>query len=305
MSTLKNIKFIIGFGFMALAIGLIIHACHKDKPVIPPCTDVTNPACPNYNPCLNQHATSAAFALYEHDGSSLHSNYLKDVLTDTLYQGDDFYLVPAYVPPAGQAKGWTYKYIINNRDTFNTDSTYNFNSRYIQDTFTNGVNGMLKVKLYVHNNNPNQKCFPHDSGTDTLTKFFKTIPTAAYPGFKSAVFGKYQGALTDNLTDTFSVTLLNNVVDPMYGGNGEEISNLYRGCSAYNGYGAQDPSGTYRTIDWHVPNDSECQDISFFAYVNEQTNLITIMFNYKDPSNPSNPVPIAKTFTGRQLWRQY
>lgn len=303
MSRPKNIKFIIGFGVIILATGLIINACHKDKPVVAYCTDVTNPACPNYNPCLSQNATNAAFSLYEHLTNQQDFIYSAEEPTDTMYQGATFKLVPTYVPTAGKAKGWTYKYIINNRDTFNTDSTYNFSSRYIRDTFTNGVSGILKVKLYVHSNNPNQKCFPHDTGTDTLTKFFTTIPTFGNAGFKASVFGKYQGALTSNPNDTFSVTLLNNVVDPTYTLSsiyGIEINNLDRGCTAYAEYNIV--SGTYRTIGWSSTNYGACGQLTGFLYVNEKTNNVTITF-YLPYINP-NPV-VQKVFTGKQLWRQY
>ncbi len=280
MEKFKNIRFVIGFCFTAFAMVLIINACHKKEEAT------------SVNPCLGQQQTSAAFHLYEHpqDPSST-SHYWTDEPTDTMYRNRYFKLMPDYIPPVNVAANFTYTWIINGRKMLFSGQPF-----IAQDTFANNPSGTFTVTLIVHNTNPNKSCFPNDKGVDSTTKVINTLT----PGKEGIAYGKYQGALTDNPQDTFTVSFLNKYYVTSVCDTVLWVSNLYRGCDAY--IPCSYTTGAYRCLDFSTTYSVACQEMTGFLYVDEKKNA-TIKFGYYVPIGSSTP--IVKTFVGKQLWRQY
>ncbi len=180
---------------MAFTTGLIINACHKDKPVTN-CTDVTNPFCPNYNPCYNKVAAKADFSIYEI------INFI-GIEADTVAAGKN-----CFVRSKQRQPGFTYNW------TFSGALTGTYNDTVVN--FTPPISnhgGFVTVTLIVKSNVGNCKTL---KDADTLSKVFYIWGCSDLSAIFSAncglstpnylpIWGSYKGTYQSN--PLFQVTI--------------------------------------------------------------------------------------------------
>jgi hypothetical protein len=150
----------------------------------------------------------------------------------------------------------------------------------------------LPVSLIVRDE-PNTACFPQDDGIDTLTRILTVIDRD-----KSPAFGRYQGYLESNPTDTFTVSfnikfnqgereidLLNmdpgcypttNSIDYAIGYRSMHFASsgyLQDGCNDPNGWLWLDSSYQHVTIDFSTRElGSFPDDREYFRFIGKRIN---------------------------------
>ena len=183
----NNMKKQLLYTFMVIVL-IYMSSCHK-------CTDPTNPYCPNYNPCLGKHATSAAFQILETAPSSVgtYIHWIPFPVRDTtsydpVFQAEDSF-----------AQGYTW--IVGG-------GTYTGHSALSLHGYPR--NQWITVTLIVKHT-PDQQCFPNDDGLDTVTKQFIIVNFSSNP-FEHT----FRGVLDEDKTDSFNVTFNFHVVCPPF-----------------------------------------------------------------------------------------
>ena len=123
---------------------LFVQACRK-------CTDLTNPACSNYNPCYGQQATTAQFTMVEYCDTSLMYNPLL-ASHWKFYDSDSALYKVTFTAALDSA---TYEWHIG---------AGVYTSRSFTLDFTAAPRpSVIPVTLIVHKEH-NQKCFPGGIG---------------------------------------------------------------------------------------------------------------------------------------------
>lgn len=184
-----------------LLIVITTYGCCKE------CTDDTNPACSNYNPCKGKIATTASFKIYDNFafGNTAKGWVWQD--TDTVGDGATF---EADMPAA---IGISYEWQIG-AGTYYTRKV----------SFPGGMpmNSNLSATLTVRNAKIDISCFPKDtSGMDTKTRKYFTTPSF------SRMEGVFRGAYTTRPYDSIDFTLR---LDSHY------TSLPYQQCRSYYAY---------------------------------------------------------------------
>ena len=163
-------------------------SCCKDEP----CTDDTNPNCPNYNPCKSFPTRPASFKMYEELGmylpdslAYLSQNYIQD--GDTGVLGEGLLVFQADYPNAD-----SYEWQIGNEATRRTGKS-------IDVGFGGNTEKSIKITLYVKYSK-DKDCFKNYNGSDTVSK---TIHFTEY--LHHCMWGTYVGTWAHNPTklDTF------------------------------------------------------------------------------------------------------
>lgn len=166
----------------------LVSGCCKDEP----CTDDTNPQCPNYNPCKNLPTRPASFKMYEELGmylpdslAYLSQNYIQDGDTGVLGQG--LIVFQADYPNAD-----SYEWQIGNEATRRTGKS-------IDVGFGGNTERSIKITLYVKYSK-DKDCFKNYNGYDTVSK---TIYFTEY--LNHCMWGTYIGTWSHKPTerDTF------------------------------------------------------------------------------------------------------
>jgi hypothetical protein len=147
------------------------------------CDDPTDPACPNYDPCLSQTEVMAQIEIAEQAGIGPYHDIFEtaDIVMD--------------------------KKNIRFRCPIEADSyTWHLGSEVIHARefmrYFNGYAGQnIEVTLIIEKT-PNLDCFPNDDGIDTLTKTF-SITDACNP----LIEGVYRGAWDAQPLDSFNVSI--------------------------------------------------------------------------------------------------
>ncbi len=168
------------FFFLLLAFAqlLLWSSCEED----PKCTDITNPSCPNYDPCYGKKSVSAAFKIQE---------------------------VP-YTPVDGWGESFDTDTVATYAITFtaledNAEYEWHIGSETLtgksvtRTSFPLG--GTYPITLIVKKT-PNKSCFPTDDGRDTVTRNMYMVRS----GRESPIYGKFKGRVT-NPDDTCTIDI--------------------------------------------------------------------------------------------------
>lgn len=250
--------------------------CRKDK-AFPPCDDIENPDCPNYDPCYGKNSVKADFNAYNYKNSISYSPYSDSVV---------FY-VGRFVATESNAN---YTWIIDNTDTL---SGY-----YMNYGFGNGWQmsqsdtGLHTVKLIVQKQ-PNTTCFPSDDGIDSISKqiFFK-LPERAY------ICDYYKGSLNSNPSDSFIIRIAYNDPNLIPSQQYSYVHNLKNDGGYFMSVGvwyAQD-----RKLIINYNGNSQIGIMGLRSEVNPVTRILELDFDIENPNNIGTVLE-TRHFRGRKL----
>ena len=194
------------------------------------------------NPCANEHSTSAAFKVEEvyYFIPESDSKYWINYLTDTLANGGTGMF--STVDPLVDSCIWIIGAGVYHEKITKIDFSTQLKTT---PSFT------LPVTCITFRQ-PNKMCFPNDDGIDTISRNVFVTNFC-----NSLVNGKYQGHLSSNPSDTFTVTI--NTCDIFHKSNTDSvnmvsISNLVRDSIIYAPYSGLTGGGAYEILfqiyDW-------------------------------------------------------
>lgn len=155
MQTLSKYQIIGAFFYGYLLLNIV--SCCKDEP----CTDATNPACDNYDPCIGATQTSAGFKIYDREFSTTPIGWVRQD-TDTVSIGAIF---EANMPEDNVRYEWRIGSGV-------------YGGRIVEIPDGMPLNTRLSASLIVHNSKVNKTCFPNDDGRDTFTRIYYTSSNA-------------------------------------------------------------------------------------------------------------------------------
>lgn len=143
-----------------LGIVLMAESCKKE------CHDKSNPDCENYDPCYGKEKTNADFTIEEMVAG-------RGFETDEIHRNSKvrFNAIQEFE---------SYEWIVGNHvDTFRTKN-------FVLGGFPEGQSFTVRL---IGKRKPNTRCFPDDSGIDTVFKTFKvTANDSLLP-----IYGQYEG----------------------------------------------------------------------------------------------------------------
>lgn len=177
--------------FLTLAsVLLAVVACKKEQP----CTDATNPACENYDPCLSKKPVTADFEIGQGFGWQP-PKYLQGFHADVAF----FRAWVGFQPVGYDAKDTSVKYTwLLGREVIHDFSFY----RDFSDTRQTGEND-IPITLIIEKK-PDTACFPNDDGRDTLTKYIHFVESEC----EALVMGNFK-VLFEGETDSVIVKTRN------------------------------------------------------------------------------------------------
>ncbi|MBX2895412.1 MAG: hypothetical protein KF763_08210 [Cyclobacteriaceae bacterium] len=158
------------------------------------------------DPCLNKKITGGSFSIGE-----LISNYgIKDtlLLSDTVIT-DNFVVFRA------DSNYTSYEWKIGDDPRTFTTKEVSLLFRYPESN--------LPIRL-IAKWLPDKRCFPEDDGIDTVYRYLTVIDKELNP-----IFGSYEGALTSNPTDIYTVEIV-----PDFYSSAFYMININKGCEATN-----------------------------------------------------------------------
>lgn len=166
----------------------MLEACHK-------CTDRSNPACSNYDPCYGKTSTSASFQIIETAPTSVgvYIHWIPFPVKDTTTYDPVF--------QANDSSAQSYTWMVGS-------GVYTGHSSLSLTGYPR--NQWISVTLIVQHT-PNHQCFPSDNGIDTVTKRFIIINFSNNP-FEHT----FRGVLDEDKTDSFNVAFNFHAVLPDY-----------------------------------------------------------------------------------------
>jgi len=263
------------FSIITLVI-VFFTSCTKDK-AFPPCNDVDNPDCPNYDPCFGKHAVKADFNVFMRYSLISQKRYIDTVV----FNWGSF---------EATESGANYTWIVDNTDTlYNSPLVYGFGSGMqmaLSDT------GLHQIKLIVRKQ-PELTCFPNDDGIDSITKqvFFK-IRRRAY------ICDFYKGSLSSNPIDSFTIRIAYD--DP----------NLVPSQEYSYVYNLKNDGGYFMSVGYWYAEDrklvitydgnSQIGITGLRAEVNPASRILELDFDIEDPNNLGTVLE-TKHFRGRKL----
>ncbi len=144
---------------------------------------------------------------------------------------------------------------------------------------------------------PNQTCFPHDDGVDTVYKYLTVVDKYANP-----ILGTYRGSLANNPSDIFDVTVsrenyfasgCNCMADPEYCGCYYTIRNINKGCDPFlDGVLGLNISAGYKKLNFTWDKTScpyfGCRAPDGWVNIDETGKKATIQFSSLPPSTTCN-----------------
>lgn len=164
---------------------IIISSCDED------CEDITNPECPNFDPCYG--VIDVPQATIE-VGNALS---LWPSEPDVLFQGDTLLYGGVYFKTnIANAIRYEWKVGTDNR----TWDTKEFQLNFSDDDSTILRYNPIEVRLIVEYETSD--CFPENNGIDTV---YKTIHFRAY--WENQIEGTWEGYLDDNTNNIYQMTL--------------------------------------------------------------------------------------------------
>lgn len=255
---------------------IVIASCKKDIGY-PPCYDVNNPACENYDPCYAISPVKADFNAFMR-----YSIFSQERFSDSVV----FYAASIEATESGA----NYTWIVDNNDTlYNSPLVYGFGSSMqmsINDT------GLHQVKLIVQKQ-PNSICYPNDDGIDSIIKqlFFK-IPRSAY------ICDYYKGVLSSNPTDSFTIRIAYDDPNLIISQEYTYVYNLNNDNAYYMGAGIWKRQD--RKLEVKYNGDSQIGIMGLRAEVNPITRLLTLDFDMESSGSPGTVVE-TRHFTGKKL----
>lgn len=128
------------------------------------CYDKTNPDCENYDPCYGRSETKAQFIIEQYLGK---------------WEGEDVWIEADTVYATGSSNPIRFSATCD-ADSFIWEIGAN---KYYKKSFTLTYfpfDKNIPITLIVIKNNPNQSCFPHDDGRDTLVRNMYTWKEEKY-----------------------------------------------------------------------------------------------------------------------------
>jgi hypothetical protein len=240
---------------------LLSRSCHDE----PKCTDVTNPSCPNYDPCYGVSPVSASFKILE--TIELNRGFWKDYETDTVIGG--------YVKFVADLDGAEYKWTIG-AETYQTKSVTLWFANVADRT-------TIPITLIVKKQ-PDTKCNPNDDGADTLTKRMYIRKTCKLFSFTEIY--RFQGSYTDNPQDTFTMSFYWDTLKQR-----NNIDNLIRGRQT------QGTDGFKGYRQYAFDADLGVVYCSGRAFIKPNDS---IEVNYRYSINIGDPY-VSKTFLGKKI----
>ncbi len=161
--------------YAILIIFIAFSSCRKK------CYDASNSECENYNPCFGAEATSADFKIEENMYA-----------TKRFYECDTCIHRTLYFTAKQELD--SYQWRIGNDPRL-------FGGKKFAMEFEKQMQ-FVDVQLIGWKKEPDQKCFPKDSGGDTVKKRVYFYKNEEWP-----VLGKYNGYYESNPNDTFTITV--------------------------------------------------------------------------------------------------
>ncbi len=235
------------------------------------CDDPADPDCRNYDPCFGQEETRADFEMFELTewGDTLKTP------TGKIAHGKSLLLV------ATQKDIEEYQWKIGSDTTIRKgkEVCISFGQPY----------GEIQITLIVKKT-PDQICFPHDDGADTLRKAIDVVSIQDLP-----IWGIYKGYNEDQPDHIFEVEIKLDTV--FNGGSSFLIENMYNfpeGCPklqplrvAANGFSLQQAGGVI----------ASCLDPRGIGFLLSADSLI-IPFSVPETQKIENNNLLSRTFIG-------
>ena len=136
----------------------------------------------------------------------------------------------------------------------------------------------LPIRLIVQDE-PNTTCFPQDDGIDTLVQYLTVVPVDS-----SVVFGRYQGYLESNPADTFTVSVILEVIQ---GDADVYFFNINKGCMTTNS-GLNLSRMAYGSFNFASDDyfGNGCNDPNGWFAVDSTHQNVTIDFSTRDIDDP-------------------
>lgn len=157
---------------------VVVASCKKD-----PCCDVTNPECPNYDPCYGKKLPTARFEMLE--GFNYRGSHS---WADHVFKGFSISFISEKEEPSCQHI-W---YI--GQDTFHTVNPPSLSFEDVSRPADIDITHVIKYE-------PNLRCFPNDDGYDSITETLHLINR--WDEFQT--IGTFRGVL-DNDVDSFELS---------------------------------------------------------------------------------------------------
>lgn len=238
------------------------------------CEDISNPDCPNYDPCYGKTGTIADFKIME-VGESRISIYTFAYETDTVNGWDVIF------EPRNPIAGAEYRWEIGVGVYEKQKVTLNFQS------VSNG--SVIPIKLIVKRKDVDKTCFPNDKGIDSLTKNMYINYKCLVAGLDTTI---YRGHHKDNPNEELEVKFYyrNLLLDDDY-----IVENLVKEFKKTR-LGVH--FGSYRMLDF---NGYDGMSIQGTAYLN-RNDSISIKYEYNYPTGPSSFSNVIKReFIGKKI----
>lgn len=217
----------------------------------------------NPDPCANLEPVTARFIMGERITNSGYEQIDTLVLSDTVLTWSSV----EFRAPKGYDR---YEWKIGFDERTFTDSV-------VALRFPDPVSS-LPIRLIVQDE-PNTTCFPEDDGIDTLTQYLTVVPIDS-----SVVFGRYQGYLESNPADTFTVSVILEVIQ---GDNEISFLNINEDCNTTASW-LRLSKIAYKSFNF-APDDyfgNGCNDPNGWFTVDSTHQNVTIDFSTRDIDDP-------------------
>ncbi len=245
------------------------------------CDDPRNPDCDNYNPCIDEQPTSAAFTIKE----ATYIDMVHYANTDFLIDTDTCYNNSIY-----------FESIIQDADSFIWQVGSEIEPRYgkqINVVFPDNLRGRnFSVRLIVKRK-PNTNCYPNDDGVDTVTRrfyFMKLNETLSWEG-------TYYGSDDDKPDSMYTIVLGHNY-NEAFELNFIKVFGVPRGCKDTVNEQFSSPVIHYTNVAFER-GGTDC-DGKVVLGVFKNGGTYTIRQNYRT-FNSGNFIKKNRTFTGVKI----
>ncbi len=154
---MKLLKYI----FLLVIASAVLAQCKKDDDAqeCPPCDDPGNPACPNYDPCLDLNPVTAAFKIYDDVFSS-------GINSDQWFEDDIIYKGRVKFEAVEDSANYTWYLGLETLE----GTEYQEVVRTLIDLNSGTYTAALRVEK-----EPNTACFPNDTGLDSTFRTFQVV----------------------------------------------------------------------------------------------------------------------------------
>jgi hypothetical protein len=255
---------------LAAALLLLANGCREKKEA--DCFDPFNPACADYDPCLQKFRTEAEFGLFSYSTSSFSAGGHYLPYRDT---------IP--VPHFGDARVYFhaedermsgYEWQVGFDPRIFTASRFSL-------LFSNN-SGWIDVSLTTFHDKADSSCFPGDSGEATVTKSYYLQPyeneVDGKPGWLALypIFGSYLGHVEATPQDTFQIEITYDIIRPSLNAI---LEGFPFGCSRLPGV-----HFSTHYLYAELEQGSPCQRPHLFAALQEDGRGLIIDYSIEGPS---------------------